>query len=321
MSASHYKKTLRTTNKVGTKAATAAAGEMAFSCPKDYLTAEYQLSVKVAQGFATTVPTSSDVRDFIKDISLTLSGGKHSGKVFTLDGAQAYDLGRFTENAPLSEVTLAATSTAEFGLDLHMEADESLRDLDTAIRTGDYSEITVAINFNADNANGFKGGVIGAGAAAVYTVELDAIKYPHMTPVSDLEKANAPQGSKYQRIESFSNPAVAIGSNPDIDLKPGAKTRFLLIHTRNAGGTLADGILGAVSMKPGGFDVVDIGDAKAIRRANVSKRGFNAPGVYIVDFGDDPDGFLDLSEVKQAKLTYTALAAGSLKVTQVNILD
>ena len=311
-----YTKLLRTIRNVASGVGSAST-PITMVLNKDYLVSEFVLKLAVTQGFATTAPTSSDVRDFIDEVSLEVSGGAQSGKVFTLTGAQFYDLGRLTESAPAPVVSLGATSTAVFSNEAHMEMDGLDYDLHTALRSSDYSTITMRISFNADTANGFKGGVIGAGAAAVYTASVEAYCYPSMTPKTPEDKAAVTQGSLAHRTDAQTLAIAATGNQADIRLKTGNLTRFIAFHTRNGAGALTDGIIGNLRLSVAGVDG-DVRDIPftSVQAENAVKRSLALTGVGVLDFGDSLAGLLDLSQVNEAKIQWDALATGSIEIAQ-----
>ncbi len=313
-----YTKFIRTVRKVASGVGS-ATNAVTLVLNKDYLLSELTVKIAAAQTWGVA-PSSSDVRDFIKEISLEVSGGKQSGKVFTLDGAQFYDLARLTESAPAPVVVLGANSSALFSSEAHLELDGCNYDLHTALRTGDYSTITMRLTFNADNANGFKGGG-GAVGVASYTVSVEAQCYPSMTPTTEAEKASVSQGSLAHRIDSQALAIPATGNQADIRLKTGTINRFVMFHTRNAGGALADGIIGNIRLSMAGVDG-DVRDLPftSIQAENAVKRGLALTGVGVIDFGDDLAGFLDASKVNELKIQWDALALGSVKITQDFIL-
>lgn len=313
-----YTKFLRTVRTVATEVGSALQ-PVTLVLNKDYLTPEFVVKVAVSQTWGVA-PNASDVRDFIREISLEVSGGKQSGKVFTLDGAQFYDLARLTEDAPAPVVALGLTSTAVYSSEAHMEMDGLNYDLHTALRTGDYSTITMKVSFNADNANGFQNGG-GAVGVAAYTVSVESVCYPSMTPKTLEEKATVSQGSLAHRTDSQALPVAVIGNQPDIRLKTGTINRFIMFHTRNAGGALADGIIGNLRLSMAGVDG-DVRDLPftSVQAENSAKRGINLTGVGFIDFGDDINGLLDASKVNELKIQWDALALGSVDLTQDFIL-
>jgi len=313
-----YTKFLRTIRTVA-KEVGSATQPITLTLNKDYLTSEFVLKLSVAQTWGVA-PSSSDVRKFIKQISLEVSGGKQSGKVFTLSGYQFYDLNRITEAAAAPVVSLGVNSSVVFSTDAHMEMDGANYDLSTALRTGDYSTITMRIEFNADNANGFIGGG-GAVGVASYTASVEAMCYPSMTPKSVEEKASVSQGSQAHRTDAQTLTIGVVGNQADIRLKTGTLNRFLAFHTFNAAGALANGIIGNVRLSMAGVDG-DVRDLPftSIQAENAAKRGINLTGFGFIDFGDDVNGWLDASKVNELKIQWDALALGTVELAQDYVL-
>jgi hypothetical protein len=316
MAASRYKKTLRTVRKIDTDSGSATVPSKIL-CNKDLLTSEIKLAILVTQAFVG-VPTSSDVRDFISEISLELTGGSYSGKIFTLDGQQCYDLNRITEASQAPIVTLAATSVAYYTMELHLEEDESLNDLDTALRSGDYTAVNLRVNWAADATNGFKGGV--TPSPATYSIAASSVCYPDLTPITDSDKMLATQGSKIKKTDSFFANVATVGVQPKVQLTSGGKTRFVMITTRNAAGVLANGILGDIAIKRAGETIREVTFAE-LQQENARSRGFGVfAGVAFLDFGDDPDGYMYIDPKVKVDFECTSLAAGTFKITQDQVV-
>lgn len=278
----------------------AGGGSTRLHLNRDWLVAEHKINLSVSQANSGTDPTSVDVRDFISTVALETSDGR---RVF-LTGAQAYDLARFTESASATTSSLGATSTASWSLELHHENDGALMDLLTALRSNEFSTVDLVITWAADSANGFKGQT--SPAAAAYTVSVESYDYEMLAEKQFGQLLGA---AKHFSDKLGSITGTAAGSLPDIDLITGNLTRFLMLHAYDTTGvaTLANTVLGAANLRlnVNGRDY-RVTTGYDVQQDNVARRGFDKTGVYVIDFGDDEAGWLDLRNVQQAKMSLEA---------------
>lgn len=313
MATSKYTKRTKAIRRVAT--GSAAGGEtLRLQLNRDWLVAEHAIKFAVSQANAGTDPTSVDVRDFVSTISVETSDGR---RVF-LTGAQAYDLGRFTESASAVTSSLGATSTASWTTEIHYENSEALLDLLTALRSNELTTFDLVITFAADSANGFKGQT--SPAAAAYTVEVMSQDYEMLAEQQFGQLLGA--AKHYQ--EKQTKTGTTTGAQADIQLVTGNLTRFIMLHTYDTSGAvpvLANTIIGGgqtrININGRDYRVMTGFD---IQQDNVVKRGFDQTGVYVIDFGDDENGWLDLRAVNEARLQWEvasgAPAAYRLDVAQ-----
>lgn len=301
MATSRYTKKTKALRRIATGAAVGGQ-TLRLQLNRDWLVSEHRVGIQVAQVFAGGDPTAVDVRDFITSCAVETSDGR---RVF-LTGPQAYDIGRFFEDA--SNVTSDLTvASASYSFDVHYENASALLDLLTALRSNEYTTIDLVITFAADAANGFKGGV--APAAAAYTVQVES---------GDREMLTSNQfGSLLGVAKHYQTSIGAVvgataGAQADVQLITGNRTRCVMMHAYDTTGAvpvLSNGILGNVRININGRDF-RVTDGQGIQDNNVAYRGFDQVGVYVVDFGDDEQGFLDLAAVNQARFQWD-VAAGA----------
>lgn len=291
-------------------------GQTRIQLKKESLMAEHLVRIQVSQVFAGIVPAQADVRRFIQDISIETSNGRRK----FLTGYQAYDLGRFTENQPAPVVTLGATSTADFLLNIHHENDAALYDLYAAIDAARLTSFDLVINWNADNANGFIGGTLPA--AAAYTVTARSLGYPGL--LKDVNGQRRPWIERFEhRSESIVQPNVAgAGTQYEMRLVSGNLTRQIMLHS-------FDPTTGAYPNQPVDTTINNIrivldGDEKFVstflenRKLNAGVRAFNVVGCTVIDFGDDEEGWLDLRGVNEPKVQFD-VAAGAPAASTVTL--
>lgn len=286
-------------------------GQIRIPLKKESLVAEMQVRVQAAQPFAGAAPTGSDVRRFITNVAIETSDGR---KVFAT-GYQAYDLGRFTEQAPAPVVALGAgggaNATADYTFDIHFENDEALHDLFSAIAAGKLTTFDLVLDMAADNANGFTGGV---GGVTNYTVTARSQGFPDMLFVRAADGTMQPNpivGAFDHRVERVTLPGNAgAGTSFDLRLISGNLSRFLMLHTFDTGtGLPSDAVLNNLRLIIDGKEIF-IGSFLEQRKQNAQKRAFNIPGCVVIDFGDDESGWLNLVGINEPKLTVD-IAAGA----------
>lgn len=300
MATSRYSKKTAAVRRVA--AGTAVGGaQLRLQLNRDWLVSEHKINIQVAQAYAGVVPASVDVRDFIQTIALETSDGR---RVF-LTGPQAYDLGRFTEDASNVVSVLGAASSASWAFELHHENDGALLDLLTALRSNEFTTIDAVITFATDALNGFKGGTLPG--VATYQVQVESYDREMLT---DVQFGSLLGVAKHYAVSIGQATGAAAGQQADVQLITGNRMRFLGLHAYNTTGAvdvLSDAVIGNVRININGRDY-RVTDGASIRQDNVAKRGFGQVGVYFVDFGDDEQGFLDLSAVNQARLQWDVLA-------------
>lgn len=279
---------------------------------KESLMAALLVRIQVSHLFATTAPTSSDVRRFIENISIETSDGRRK----FMTGHQAYDLGRFTQRGDNPIVALGSTSvasTADFDLVLHHINDGALFDMMGAIDASKLNTFDLVINWASDTNNGFIGGTATTGLAA-YTVTARSVGYPDLL----LDQ----NGNPHAFVESFRHvdetqtiaSAGGAGTSFDFRLTSGNKTRFIMVHAFDTSGTnpvLANTIVNNMRVVIGGKER-RVTTFPEQQKQNVRERLFNQIGVCVLDWHDDEAGHLDLRGSNEPKLTIDVGSQGTL---------
>lgn len=274
---------------------------------KEGLLAEHRVSVSVSQANSGTDPTSCDVRRFIKNIELQVTGGKR----FACSGHMAYDLHRLTEGIAAPVTSLGATSTAVFSFELHHEMDGALYDMLTAIRGSDMAMLDLVIDWADDADNGFIGQT--SPAAASYTVSVVEKSFPGMLALPGV-------GSLKQFVEEQAIPGTTTGRQADVRLSGDNSTRFITIHafdTTTGVAVPSDAVLDSVKVVVNGLEK-RVMSWREIREETGSGREVDEPGFGALDWGDDEAGFLDLMGVNDPRLQYV-VAAGAPASWRVDI--
>lgn len=296
MATSKYTKRTQSVRRIATGASTGGAS-LRMQLNRDWLISEHKVNVLATQTYAGGAPTSVDVRDFIATAAIETSDGR---RLF-LTGAQLYDLARFTENSStvINSAFTTGANTSNFSVEIHHGNDEALLDLLTALRSNELTTLDLVLTFPLDTANGFKGGTTSTACAYTVTVEsrdyqmLGETQYGHML------------GSAKHYAEKQTKVGTTVGAQPDLQLVTGNLTRFIALHCYDTTGvaTLSNAILGNLRLNVNGHDY-RVTTGFDVQQDNVSSRGFNQPGVYFLDFGDDENGFMDLRTVNQALLQW-----------------
>lgn len=267
---------------------------------RDSLLAELIIHVSLSQVFAVA-PTASDVRRAFKSISIESGDGE---RLVNVPFHVVYDLGRFTESASTAAVVLGTPSTANFAFEIHFEADAAKHDALSFFRTKDLSDLTLVMDM-ADDASGvFSGGT--TPGAQTMTVVVAAEEYPDML-------ADPVWGSirKVLRAETTANETST--GDKTVKLRGRNATRFIIIHAFDMSGAvpvLSDAFLNSVTIQIGERVKKKI-RATAIRQDNISKRGVNLTGVYVIDQGDDETSWLDFTDAGEVDLILNVASATS----------
>lgn len=300
MATSKYTKRCKAVRRIASGTAV-GGGSLRMQLNRDWLISEHRVDVLATQTYAGGAPTSIDVRDFIATVSVETSDGR---RVF-LTGAQAYDLGRFTEAAAAvtNSALTTGVNTSKYSFDIHFENDEAMLDLLTALRSNELTTLDLVLTFNIDTANGFKGGT--SATAATYAVTVESGDYEMLAET----QFGHMLGSAKHYAEKQSKVGTTTGAQPDLQLVTGNITRFLMLHAYDTTGvaTLSDAILGNLRLNINGRDF-RVTTGFDTQQSNVKMRGFNQTGVVCIDFGDDENGWLDLRNVNQALLQWEVLA-------------
>lgn len=296
----------------GTATSSTAVVKLPLKLNSDNITAAHIINIAASQTFSAD-PTGSDVRRAIDSIVLELSGGPGAGTRISLDGYQIYDLARVTESQPSPDVFLPSsgtggTATALWSIDVHHILDGARNDFQTAINTN-LSTLTLTINFTTTANQLFTGGT--ASGAVSFTVDVDAIDYPL---IPDQPNLGLIASGKHVAM-SFNKTVTGAGAQDAFIFDSGNnKTRFMMMHAFDASGNPSDDIVDELELSVGNWIYKTTWDK--LRQAGVHSRGLDVIGCALFDFGDDPMGFLPLVGVKDARIKWTALAAGTVNLAQ-----
>jgi hypothetical protein len=297
-------------SKTGSGATNLNGGVIHIDLDRVWLINRYTIAVTISQGF-TGVPTSSDVRRFFTQAQLIVDKGDGQKMNFYA----AYDLARLNRAAPAPVVALAATSTATFMFDLHAQNDSAIGDLVTSLLTGKYSTLALELTVAPDANNGFIGGTVPQ--VATYSVEVMPHELRDQTP-GKRDDVSSGWGQAERAVKQQTSVATTVnGLEYDAILTAGGKTRFVTIHGFDAAvfGNPTDAIFnnGArITMEVDGFKYFDNTLLSAIRQSNVVDRTVPNVGMVLLDFGDDPHGWVDMRNAKDIKFHLSIPASGNL---------
>jgi len=321
MATSAYPKTNAIVRNVaaGQKTATAAGQNVEMRLPlnRDTLTVEQQITVNVAVAGAVALATPPlDLLMHVAKIVDSIAIETDKGSLIIGDGQSIVAVSSFTENQPTPKFNDVA-GTLALTFDVHHENDSALHDLITALETGTLSKNDLVIRLR----DPFAAGVFAAGATPglpTYDVRVNAELYPDLEGRGDVELVEDVDPISGDLIE-VPNPHFGVGTmshhvRTQTSKPTGAgRTNFIMMSAGSAlrfGGLLAvdvatglpvDAAIGQVSLVVEGQEKRSM-MFDEIQAANESKRGFKHAGIAILDFGDDEDGFLDLSAVAEARV-------------------
>jgi len=311
MGRSIYQKTERIERNVGSDQSN-GGGQLRIALNRDHLTAEHQVIVEMTQ-VCTVAPTANtSFMPMIEYIAIETD----KGQMIVGDGESIAELSAFTENAPSERVCLGLYTTAKVVIDLHHEFDAASRDLIGAIETGELSQCDLVIRLATDVSGLLTGETIGAGVVPSYTVKVNAITYPDLTGIgvheslsdslgNEVPNEYAGVGTASHRVGVQSIKGTQKGALQPIRLQSaGSMARFVqMMAVDTATGLRSDGVISNIRLVANGQEKrgVHFHDVQASNEAmrNVLRIG---SGLATLDFGDDEEGYLDLSEVNEAWL-------------------
>jgi hypothetical protein len=282
------------------------AGQVRIPMTRDSLLDEISLNIAVSQAF-TGVPTASDVRKVIKTISVETSDGRRH----FASGFGIVDLGRITEATYAPKVVLAATSTANFAIDVHFSNAGAILDLYAALPAYKLTQLDLVIDFTDGVTDPFfTGGTVPL--TPTFTAVCESNDYPAMMGFEG-------EGRFKHYVEKQEQLVTVTGTQAPIRLSIGNATRFIMLHAFavTAGvATPSDAIITNVRLTIAGKQR-RITTWQNIQGDNQSERGLAVVGLAVLDWGDYESGFLDLHSVNEALLEYdvVALVGTSAKVT------
>ena len=318
MSYSQFRKGFEQRSPVATavQASGAAVTKSTYLLNKDYLTSEWILHVVSTQA-STVAATAASVIDAIQSVTLEFMGSKRGGNGvrINLSGQELFDIMRITENVPSPITTFTATlAKVEWSIDIYAALAHAYNDYMTSVYTAEFSQIKLTVNWNDYTSAGvFSGGTL-TGTSVTHTSDVSAINMPvpNTSPNSNSEfYAVAQQVAASQR-----KTPTAAGAGDDVLLQTGQKVRFILITSR-VSGAFDDAVVDTLKMNFAGYNH-EVTFA-ALKNENQADRGFSQTGRAILDFGDQPDGWLDLRDLNEARLKWTALKAGTVDFAQVSM--
>jgi len=321
MATSAYPKTNAIIRNVATaqKAATVAGQNVEIRLPlnRDTLTVEQQVTITVnATGAAALATPPTDLLMHVAQVVDSISIETDKGSLIIGDGQSIVAISSFTENQPTPKFNdIGGFLSLTF--DLHHENDSALHDLITAVETGILSKNDIVVRFK----DPFAAGVFAAGATPslpIYDVRVNAELLPDLEgrgSVDLVEDVDTETGEVYElpnphfgvasmshHIRTQTIKPTGAGRTNFIMMSAGSALRFAsLMSIDNITGLPVDNALGQVSLVVNGQEIRSM-MFDEIQASNQSKRAFSHAGVAIVDFGDDEDGFLDLSDVSEARL-------------------
>lgn len=278
---------------------------------KDYFTEKYLVHIVTSQA-SSVAPTGFTPQNCISSIMLEFSGGKRGGngpRIY-IKGKALYEVMRFFKNTPAPLTTFATpTSSADWMFYVDMAMAESMIDWMTGVYTAEYSQIKMTINWNTTTTGIFTGGTVSG--AVFHVVDVTA----YNTPVVDRSKgSNAVWlATSQHRVYNLTKNPTGAGSGDDVQLQTGRKVRYIQINAYNNSGALSDSIVDQLNILFGGYNYQTTWNK--LKNANLADRNYSSVGTVFLDYADDPKGWLDLSQLNEARLKWTSLAAGTVEFT------
>lgn len=303
----------------GSGASNTNNGQIRLELNRDFFCEEHKLNIDLSQTWGTNAPTAFEARRAFSKFELVSS----DGVLYSADFHQTYDQARYAETSASPVVAYGAgggaAAKASFAVDVHHFMDEAFLGVLSGLQTADFSTLSIILTIAAKDQGAFSGGTGTIGEMSA-TVTVESVEYPGMTGDKASRMAMAWGKARHMFKAMQEKTGTNSASNQEVMLETGNKTRFLFLHSYDTTGAypvLADGILDKMNLSVKGVDYLQNISCKSIQQGNVHRRGFNVTGVAVIDFGDDPLGWLPLEDVAEVKLKYSTLstAPATWKVT------
>lgn len=279
--------------------------QMRITLDKLHFLTENRMTFFVSQLFGTA-PTGWNARNVIESMQVVLSGGN----LFDFDGQETVNMCRLLGGASLEQSVLGVNASAQFSLDLHYLQTHALHDLNTALHTDKLKTFDLLITFSPTL--GFVGGTAPVAPAL-----------PNQQVAFDLDAIYLEGYDKDYSVGTMLPKKTAVrragfgAGQETMELELGGLNRMIMfsVHTLNADASLTpnDAILQKLTIKVGD-QVVREYDAFELKSDTHEKfNGFNQAGVYVVSFGDDEAGWLNLSGQTKATVVFDPSVAAPAK--------
>lgn len=270
--------------------------QMRITLDKLHFLTENRMTFGITQLFSVA-PTGWNSRGVIESLQVVLKGGN----LFDFDGQETVNMCRLLGGASMENVVLGVNSSAMFSLDLHYLNVNALHDLTTALHTDRFSTFDLVVTFTPTL--GFVGGV----APVLPALPNQQIAFDLDAKYIDAYDKDPSVGKLLPKKVAVRRTGFGAGKET-YDLEIGGLNRFIMFSTLtlNADGTTTanDAILQKVTIKVGD-NVIREYDAFELKSDTHEQfNGFNQAGVYVVSFGDDEAGWLNLKGVTKATVEF-----------------
>lgn len=270
--------------------------QMRLTLDKQHFLTENRMTFNVSQAFSAA-PTGWSSRGVIESLQVVLKGGN----LFDFDGQETVNMCRLLGGASMENVVLGLNASAMFSLDLHYLNVNALHDLMTALHTDKFTTFDLVVTFTTTL--GFVGGVdpvLPALPNQQIAFDLDA-KY------IDAYDKDPSVGTLLPKKVSVRRTGFGAGKET-YDLELNGLNRFIMFSTLtlNADGSTTpnDSILQKITIKVGDSIKREYDAFELKSDTHEQFSGFNQPGVYVVSFGDDEAGWLNLKGATKATVEF-----------------
>jgi len=276
---------------------------------RDDLTVEHVVNVTLEHSASVAPTGASDALVLIEKLEIETERGIE----FTTNGFDLARLNEVTQAAAQQRENFGLVTTIMFALDVFSVMAGASHDLLTAIESGQRAKYNLILTLAKDASAVLTGGTLTGGPK--YTVNVEAKTYPELTGAGMLEGDYAGIASLVHRCITNTKPGSTSGQLDPIQLtSAGGLLRFLQLSCFDVTGAIAvvsDDIVDAVRIVAGGREVFS-STFKAMQSRNERQRNLSrmGSGVAFADYGDDVNEWLDMGDVKDARLFLT-VAAGA----------
>jgi len=301
---------------VASVSSVAAGARTVLQLNKDHLIREHAVFIEGTATYAVapTAVNTDLIGNVIQSAKLVVSGKKQGGRRFYMDGVMLPLVSAAFEDLPAAVYSLGTTTTFSFGFDIHHANDESRYDLLTALDGDAAASITLEIEFAplASHLLAFTAGA--APTAATFDVYVQSREHDPAAYLASEDDKFA-QIATLRHTQEQHDGNVAAAGVIDIELTPGNSTRALMIAVDDGAGAMSDTLVTELRFVVAGEERL-VKRWAQLRRDTVKYHGMNVTGFIIHEFSPEEIGFLDLENVKTARVLMTATAAARARIVQ-----
>lgn len=279
---------------------------------RDDFTVEHAIFVQLTHAASVAVTAAGNALHLIEKVEIETERGVE----FSTTGFDLSALNEINENTSSQREVLGLANAVDFSFEIHSELEDANHDLLTAIESGQRTKYNLVITFAKDASAILTGGTLSG--VPTYVVAVEAKTFPELNGMGAVDDANNQYfgiASLVHRVVTNHSSGTASGKLAPIHLSSaGSLLRALQLSafdTTGANPIVSDNIIEGVRIVAGGVEVYS-SNFKNMQQRNERHIGQArlGSGLAFVSYGDDVSEFLDMGDVKDARL-YLTVAAGA----------